>query len=288
MDHLARPRSMIRSSHSRSTKFSGSDEQWIKKAGMVGRSSSLAKACQRILSVREGRENVFISGETGTGKEYMVRALAGDRANADIPTIDCGRYGNDFEFFYWEIFGSSVKTPVRGFRPWPGILAGHRDAPLLYFQGLNFFAGPARETIADFFERRRYRPFGSTESLPVFSRFVATQSGIEPHPAAAKSLERLQRSMNPVWIELPPLRARPEDIEPLTEHFCASFRKTRGMEKVFSMSALALLLSYQWPGNVQELENVVYQACAMSFDRVEIHDQEVAEIIGMKTLLRRR
>ena len=114
-------------------------------------------------------------------------------------------------------------------------------------------------------QERTIRPVGSTVTVPVAFRLVAaTNRNLEQEVAAGRFRQDLFFRLNVVCIKVPPLRSHKEDIPLLANHFLQELRHEGSAVDAISSDALGALMSYDWPGNIRELENVVASACALA------------------------
>ena len=136
----------------------------------------------------------------------------------------------------------------------------------LFLDEIGDLSQPLQAKLLRALQEHRIKPVGGNEEIEVDVRLVgATHQDLERLVRAGRFREDLFYRLNVVSIPLPPLRDRPEDLEPLLEHFLAKYSSEYGhAQKRFSAEALRLLQAYPWPGNVRELSNVVERAIVLS------------------------
>jgi DNA-binding NtrC family response regulator len=234
-------------------------------AQLVFRSELYGTAVTMIERAARTDASVLILGESGTGKEVLARHLhqcSRRREQAFVP-VECAAIPENL--FESELFGHAR-----------GAFSGAVATTLGLFEvasGGTLFLDEVGELPANFqpkllraLQERQVRRIGDNAYRPVDVRLVcATNRMLDREVEAGRFREDLFYRLDVVRIEVPPLRDRPEDIEPLVERFLADFSTDRsGGERRFSREAMTVLCAYRWPGNVRQLRNVVERACALS------------------------
>jgi two-component system response regulator AtoC len=232
------------------------DEVERGRADFVGRSALMRAVFEQIGQVGPTRAAVFITGETGTGKELAARALhrASERSASLFVPINCAAL--PAEMIEAELFGhekgaftGAVKDRIGKFELASGgtiFLDEITEAPLAL-----------QAKLLRVLQEGCVERLGSNRSIALDLRVIAA-SNRDPREAVREGRlrEDLYYRLNVFALALPPLRERPEDIPDLVRH-CAA-RLKRRVE--FSADAMAVLMAYAWPGNVRELDNVVQRA----------------------------
>ncbi|MEQ9318936.1 MAG: sigma 54-interacting transcriptional regulator, partial [Polyangiaceae bacterium] len=229
--------------------------------GLVGGSVAMRQIYAVIERVAPTDTTVLIQGETGTGKELVARAIhhSSTRSDARFLAIDCGAIPDNL--VESELFGH-----VRG--AFSGAIADRAgafeeaDGGTLFFDEVGELPAPMQRKLLSALETRVVRRVGSHDERPVNVRVVAATN--RPLAQAANEgvfREDLYFRLAVVTIELPPLRARREDIPRLTQHFLD--RLTGGTEKV-TPELIASLMGRSWSGNVRELRNVLERRVSLS------------------------
>jgi two-component system repressor protein LuxO len=239
--------------------------------GFIGASAAMQAAYRTIESVAHSRASVFITGESGTGKELAARAVhqASPRARKPFVALNCGAIPRDL--LESEVFGH-----VRG--AFTGAVADRAGAAKLANGGTLFL-----DEIADmplemqvkllrFIQTGTFQPVGATQTERVDVRFVcATHRDPRREVAAGRFREDLYYRLHVVPLELPPLRARGDDVMLLARAFLAQFAHEEGKRfRGFSSEAAEVLSAYTWPGNVRQLQNVIRNV-------VVLHDGTIVE-----------
>ena len=241
---------------------------------ILGRSLLMQGVFDRIQRVAETNVDVLISGETGTGKELVARAIHQRSARKDGPfvPVDCGAIPT--ELMESEFFGHE-RGAFTG--------AASRNLGLMEFanQGTFFLDElsqlPVRlqAKLLRVLQERKIRRVGGTKEIDLDVRILAaTALNLEEEVRNGRFRLDLYHRINVARIELPPLRERPEDIPLLVEHFLSRYAKEMGQAPVeASPEVIEVLTNYAWPGNVRELQNLLKRILALSrHSRISLED----------------
>lgn len=225
---------------------------------IIHRSAVMEQVCDVIGQAAMTDVPVLITGETGTGKELVARAIHQRSARCDdaLIAMNCGAFSESL--FETELFGY-VKGAFTGAE---ANKQGHFAAAengTLFFDEVGEIPLMNQVDLLRVLEEKAYRPVGSTQSIKMDVRTIfATNRNLEEEVAAGRFREDLYYRLNVVPIRLPPLKERHEDIPLLVETFldqlCALHHKAR---KRLDADAMQQILSYEWPGNVRELKNTI-------------------------------
>jgi len=226
---------------------------------IIGDSRSTRRLRQMIKQVAASEAlSVLISGESGTGKELVARGLHYHGPRRDHPLIEVNCAGISETLFESELFGhergafTDAKSAKKGL-----VELAHRGT--LFLDEIGQMSLPLQAKFLRFLEERRFRRVGGTQVIPVDVRVVAASNrDLQELVQEGAFRKDLYYRLNLIFIQLPSLRERQEDILPLARHFLQQanrmFKKaTRG----FSPEVERLLVAYPWPGNVREVRNVV-------------------------------
>jgi DNA-binding NtrC family response regulator len=244
----------------------------IEKLGMqqlIGESPNFVAEISKILVVAKSDITVLISGETGTGKEMVGRAIhyLSSRAGNPFVPINCGAI--PVELMENELFGHDrgAFTGASGARS--GLIQ-EAEQGTLFFDEVNCLPLQAQVKLLRFLQSKEYRPLGSTKSLTGDLRIIAASNANLEAEVEAGTLRRdLYYRLNVVPIVLPPLRSRSSDIILLARHFLAHYAEKLNSPVVdFSSDAERKLLLYSWPGNVRELEHVIERVAVLCTERI--------------------
>ena len=254
------------------------EQTFIEKFGLqqlIGESPAFIAEISKIPIVAKSDITVMISGETGTGKEMVGRAIhyLSSRAGKPFVPINCGAI--PVELLENELFGHDrgAFTGASGSR---NGLIQEAEQGTLFFDEVNCLPLQAQVKLLRFLQSKEYRPLGSTKSLTGDVRIIAASNANLEAEVKAGTLRRdLYYRLNVVPLVLPPLRARSSDIIILARHFLAQYaRKLHSPAIDFSPDAERKLLLYNWPGNVRELEHVIERTVVLCTERI-IQDHHI-------------
>jgi transcriptional regulator with PAS, ATPase and Fis domain len=220
---------------------------------------------------------VLVTGETGTGKELLARALhyGGPRAAAPFVELNCAALPT--ALLESELFGHERGAFTDAKAAKPGLFEVAAGGTL-FLDEINSLALELQSKLLRALEQKVVRRLGATTSRTVDVRIIAaTNSRLDRAVAEGRFREDLYYRLNVVILELPPLRARGDDVLRLAAHFLAKFARQYGIpEPTLSAEARRILLGHSWPGNVRELRNVMERTLLLSPPgRFEIEPLEV-------------
>ncbi len=238
----------------------------IPRAGyFLGASAAMSQVWALVEKVAAARTTVLITGESGTGKEVVARAIhnRGPRANSPFVPVNCGALAEGI--LESELFGH-VKgsfTGAQGDRP--GILVSAGDGTVLLDE-VGELPPSTQVKLLRVLQERRVKPVGSSREIPFEARVLAaTNRRLDEEVKAGRFREDLFFRLNVINIELPPLRARREDIRPLTQFFLGRFAEELGRPSLhFTEEALKKFEAYSFSGNVRQLENLIERAATLA------------------------
>lgn len=242
---------------------------------LLGESPAFTAEINKIPVVAKSDITVMITGETGTGKEMVGRAIhyLSARAGKPFVPINCGAL--PVELMENELFGHErgAFTGAAGSR---NGLIQEAEQGTLFFDEVNCLPLQAQVKLLRFLQSKEYRPLGSTRTLTGDVRIIAASNANLEAEVEAGTLRRdLYYRLNVVPIVLPPLRARASDIIVLARHFLAQYaRKLNSPVIDFSPAAERKLLLYNWPGNVRELEHVIERVAVLCGERI-VQEQHI-------------
>ena len=231
---------------------------------MIGHSPKMRAIFDMILTVAPQSSRVLITGETGTGKELVARAIHENSSRKEEPfiTVNCGAFPETL--LESELFGY-VKGAFTGANENRQGLFRAANGGTLFLDEIGNMGLPMQVKLFRVLQEGKVRPVGSSEEFEVDVRVIAaTNKDLDKAIAAGEFREDLYYRLSVIPIQLPALSERREDIPLLARAFLERFRKT--MEKPIegiSPQAMALLESYDWPGNVRELENTMERSVAL-------------------------
>jgi len=212
---------------------------------------------------------VLISGESGSGKELAARAIheASARAAGPFVPVNCGAI--QASLIQSELFGYSRGAFTGAARERRGFFEAANHGTL-FLDEIGDLPLDLQINLLRFLQEATITPVGSTQSIPVDVRIVAaTNVNIGAAIISGAFREDLFYRLNVLPLQVPPLRERKEDIEPLALHFFDKFAHEKNPRlKGFTQRALVLMQAHDWPGNVRELINCVRRAMVMADGRL--------------------
>ena len=236
--------------------------------GIIGRSRPMQALFQMLDTVARSSSTILVTGETGTGKEVVARAIHHNspRRSHRFVALNCSAIPETL--LEAELFGH-----VRGaFTGASGSRQGRFEQAhqgTLFLDEVGTMSGGLQMKVLRALQEREFERVGDNRTVKVDVRVIAaTNSDLLGMVAAGTFREDLYYRLNVIPLALPPLRERPDDIPILVTHFLDRFAPG-GTVRV-AQGAMRALMAYQWPGNVRQLENAVERAVALGGGREEI------------------
>jgi len=232
---------------------------------LMGTSQALERVLKQARSVAATSATVLLTGENGTGKEMLARAIHQESPRADGPfvAVSCAALPEaliESELFGHEkgAFTSAIHTHKGRFE-----LA---DSGTLFLDEIGDLSAAVQVKLLRVLQEREFERVGGTKTLTVNIRLIAaTNRDLEKEVAQSRFRQDLFFRLNVVPLVLPPLRERPDDIPILAAHFAAKSAQKYGQPTPELEPALVeILLDYNWPGNVRELENLIERLVVLS------------------------
>lgn len=237
-----------------------------KGEGLVGRSPSFQKALALVQRAAPSNATVLLLGESGTGKELLAETVHRLSKRAAGPFVPLECTGLQDALFESELFGYEKGAFTGANADKPGLVEAAQGGTL-FLDEVGDIPLPAQVKLLRLLETRRFRRVGSTAWQDADFRLVcATHRDLTAMVAAGEFREDLFYRLNVFDVELPPLRERRPDIEPLIQSMLTRLSVRDRVQ--FSPEALATLFRYRFPGNVRELRNLVERAVLLADDGV--------------------
>jgi DNA-binding NtrC family response regulator len=243
-------------------------EEKYQFGGILGHSRPMRQLFQLLETVAPSASTILITGETGTGKEVVARAIHHNsprRAHRFV-ALNCSAIPETL--LEAELFGH-----VRGaFTGAVGARQGRFEQAhkgTLFLDEVGTMSAALQMKLLRALQEREFERVGDSQTIKVDVRVIAaTNSDLARMVSDGTFREDLYYRLNVIPIEIPPLRERRDDIPPLVRHFLDRFAPGKAMH--VSQGAMRLMMAHQWPGNVRQLENAIERAVALSAGRQEI------------------
>jgi len=232
---------------------------------IVGTSPPMQEVFDAIEQVADTGTTVLVTGETGTGKELVARALhdRSDRADQVFVKVNCAALSSDL--IESELFGheKGAFTGATEQRKGRFELA---DGGTLLLDEIGELPLDTQAKLLRALQHQAFERVGGSETIKVDTRILAaTNRDLEAEVEADRFRSDLYYRLNIFPIELPPLRERDGDVPLLAEHFCERFAQRTGKDvRGLTPNAMAVLQGYDWPGNVRELANIIERAVILT------------------------
>ena len=233
--------------------------------GIVGRSRRIQDVIKTAQMVAKSKSTVLVTGETGTGKEMVARAIHFHSAQREMPLVKVNCAAIPEALLESELFGH-----VRG--AFTGALNSKKgkfalaDGGTIFLDEIGTMAAPLQSKLLRVLQEREFEPLGSERSQKVDVRVIAaTNRDLRQMVSSGQFQEDLYYRLNVIPVHIPPLRERREDIPLLVEHFVKKHAQRAG-KRIGGLEpgVLDALQSADWPGNVRELENTIERAVVLS------------------------
>jgi DNA-binding NtrC family response regulator len=233
--------------------------------GIVGRSRSMLDAIHTAEVVARTKSTILITGETGTGKEMVARAIHYHSAQREMPLIKVNCAAIPESLLESELFGhlrgafTGAATNKKG----KFALA---DGGSIFLDEIGTMSGNLQSKLLRVLQEREFEPLGSERTQKVDVRVIAaTNRDLRQMVADGRFQEDLYYRLNVIPIHMPPLRERRDDIPVLVDHFIAKHAQRAGKRiDGVAPGVLDVLRAADWPGNVRELENTVERAVVLA------------------------
>lgn len=241
---------------------------------IIGSDTKFREIVKECLKVAKTDIPVLLTGETGTGKEVMAKALHTNSLRCDKPFVSINCAAIPFELLESELFGymdGAFTGAKRGGKKGKFQLA---NGGTIFLDEIGDMPSSMQAKLLRVLQEKEIEPLGSEKSIPLDVRVVAaTRQDLEAKMKDGSFREDLYYRLSVFNIHIPPLRERSGDSLELAEFFLDELNHKYKTYKTFSKAVKAYFLKYQWPGNVREVNNVVQSAYAISTENIiDIND----------------
>ena len=241
---------------------------------IIGKSERVVRMLDLVAQVSPSRSTILITGETGTGKELVAKAIHANSPRADRMFVAVNSGSLPPDLLESTLFGHVKGAFTSAIQSKKGYFEV-ADGGTIFFDEIGTIGPETQIKLLRVFEEREFTPLGSTEPIKVDVRILAaTNADLRELVKQGKFREDLFYRLNVIQIGLPALRERREDIPLLVDHFftqyCLDNKKfldSTGRSVLrFQPDAMQVLMEHNWPGNVRELENVIERAVVLASD----------------------
>ena len=248
-------------------------EERYRFEGIVGNSDSMRNLFGLLKTVSATTSTILITGETGTGKELVAKAIHHNspRRNHQFVTLNCGAIPETL--LEAELFGHvrGAFTGAVGARP-GRLQQAHKGT--LFLDEVGTMSANLQTKLLRALQEREFEQLGDNQSIKVDVRVIAaTNSDLTQMVEDGTFRKDLFYRLNVIPIQLPPLRNRREDIPLLAQNLLEKLSQAQVPPRkniVFSQDAMRNMMTFSWPGNIRQLENVIERALALTQGRSQI------------------
>jgi two-component system NtrC family response regulator len=248
--------------------------------GVIASSPPMLKLCRMIEKVAPTNATTLILGESGTGKEVIAKALHQLSARRNEKFVAINSAAIPETLLESELFGYEKGAFTGANKSTPGKIE-LAEGGTFFIDEVGDLPQSLQAKMLRFLQERVVERLGGRKEIPVDVRVVcATHQNLTELIEAGKFREDLYYRINEITLEIPPLRARDDDVLLLARVFLNRFAQENGRSlKGFSTTALSAMKSYSWPGNVRELENRIKRAVILADgDFIEAEDLEFEDV----------
>ncbi len=263
------------------------EKNQISLPGLVYRSEAMKKIVEQVLSLRSSEITVLITGETGTGKELVARAIHAYSKRAAHSFIPFNCASAPRELIESQLFGHRRGAFTGATADFPGMI-GAAEKGTLFLDEIGELAREMQPKLLRFFQNGEVQRLGEVSPRIADVRILAaTNCDLEEMIATQQFRADLYYRLNVIEFRMPPLRERREEIPPLTEHFLArNLAQSDKQDISISSKALSLLKQYDWPGNARQLENEMQRLVALTPAGTEITEDLLSANIRNQSKIR--
>jgi DNA-binding NtrC family response regulator len=232
---------------------------------IVGKSDAMLRIFDLVAQVAPSRSTVLIQGESGTGKELIAKAIHSNSPRRDKPFVPINTGAMPSELLESTLFGHVKGAFTSAVSSKKGLFEV-ANGGTLFLDEIATMGFDTQAKILRVLQDKRFMHLGGIQEIQVDVRIIAaTNIDLRQAVREGKFREDLFYRLNVITVDLPPLRARREDIPPLAQHFLDLYSTENSFaQRKLSSDALRALVDYEWPGNVRELENAIERGVVLS------------------------
>src|SRR3984885_9011106 len=232
---------------------------------IVGKSEKMLAVLDLVTQVAPSRSTVLISGESGTAKEVIAKAIHSASTRVDKAFIPINTGSIPVDLLESQLFGHVKGAFTSAIASKKGLFEV-ADQGTIFFDEISTISPETQAKLLRVIQEREFMRLGGTETIKVDVRILAASNeDLSKLVREGRFREDLFHRLNVISLHLPPLRDRKEDIPLLIERFLVQFcRENNQPLRHFTRGAMKMLMDYDWPGNVRELENAVERAIVLS------------------------
>ena len=260
---------------------------------IIGKSERMLRLLDLVTQVASSRSTILITGETGTGKELIAKAIHANSPRGDHMFVAVNSGSLPPDLLESSLFGHAKGAFTSAVQSHKGYFE-IANRGTIFFDEIGTIGPETQAKLLRVIQEREFMPLGSTDTIKVDVRILAaTNADLKKLVDERRFREDLYYRLNVINIALPPLRDRKEDVPPLAEHFFTKY--CRENEKFldennrsrlrFEPDAMQVLMDHAWPGNVRELENVVERAVVLASQTsvpVDVLPEHLLEARGLR------
>ena len=240
-------------------------KQRVSFQNIVGKSEPMLRLLDLVTQVAPSKSTVLIQGESGTGKELIAKAIHAHSPRKDKPFIPVNTGAVPSELLESTLFGHERGAFTSAVAAKKGLFET-ADGGTLFLDEIGTMQMEMQAKILRVLQDKRFMHVGGNHEIQVDVRIVAaTNVDLKQAVTEGRFREDLYYRLNVISLDLPPLRARKEDIPLLANHYLQFYAEENGFAKLeLSSDALRTLMDYDWPGNVRELENAMERGVVLA------------------------